>query len=54
MASIWKLLVLQFLINLDNRFSGLRFVRKFWEQYLGFLFRGKQLTFTLEVVKADN
>ena len=51
MASIWKVLGFQFLINLDNRFPGLRFVRKFWEQYLCFLFRGKQLTFTLEVVK---
>ncbi len=54
MASIWKILGFQFLINLDNRFPGLRFVRKFWEQYLCFLFRGKQLTFTLEVVKADS
>ncbi len=51
MASIWKILGMQFLINLDNRFPGLRFVRKFWEQHLCFLFRGKQLTFTLEVVK---
>ncbi len=48
MASPWKLLGIQFLINLDHRFAGMRFVRKFWEQYLCFLMRGKQLTFTLE------
>ncbi len=53
MAALWKLTGIQFLINLDNRFPGFRFLRKFWEQYLCFLMRGKQLTFVLEVVKAD-
>lgn len=48
MASVWKLLGIQFLINLDHRFPRVRFIRKFWEQYLCFLMRGKQLTFTLE------
>ncbi len=51
MASLWKLTGIQFLINLDNRFPGFRFIRKFWEQYLCFLLRGKQMTFVLEAVK---
>ena len=51
MASVWKVLGVQFLINLDNRRPGLRFLRRFWEQYLCFLMRGKQLTFLLEVIK---
>ncbi len=51
MASLWKAVGLQALVNLDNRFRGLRFVRKFWEQYLAFVVRGKQMTFWLETVK---
>jgi predicted SAM-dependent methyltransferase len=51
LASLWKSLGLQWLINLDNRWRALRFVRKFREQYLCFLLRGKQMTFRLQVIK---
>jgi SAM-dependent methyltransferase len=51
MAKLWKWLGLAFLINLDNRFPAMRFVRKFWEQYLCFLLRGKQMTFVFEIRK---
>ncbi|HSR69025.1 MAG TPA: methyltransferase domain-containing protein [Acidobacteriota bacterium] len=51
LASIWKVLGLQALINLDNLFPAVRFVRRFWEQHLCFLLRGKQMTFVLEVLK---
>lgn len=44
-ARLWKYLGFQFLIN--------RFVwfRRFWEMYLCFVVRGKQMEFTFEVVK---
>jgi len=31
----------------------MRFVRKFWEQYLNAIVRGKEIHFELEVVKQD-
>jgi SAM-dependent methyltransferase len=48
---LWKLMGFEFLINLDNRFYRLRFIRKFWEQYLNAIVRGKEIYFELEVVK---
>jgi SAM-dependent methyltransferase len=53
LASIWKALGVQFLVNLDNRFPSMRFIRKLWEQHFCFVLRGKQLTFVLEAVKTD-
>jgi SAM-dependent methyltransferase len=49
--NLWKLFGLELLINLDNRFPRMRFVRKFWEQYLNAIARGKELYFELEVIK---
>lgn len=54
LASVWQLFGLQSLINLDNRFPSLRLTRKFWEHYLCFFVRGKQMTFLLEVIKRDS
>ncbi len=51
LASIWKRLGIQSLVNLDNRFPALRFLRKLWEQHFCYIVRGKQLTFVLETVK---
>ncbi len=51
LARIWKLLGLQALINLDNRFRSLRFIRRLWEEHLCYMMRGKQMTFVLEVLK---
>ena len=51
LASIWKSLGVQYLINLDNRFPAFRFIRKLWEQHLCYVVRGKQLTFVLETIK---
>ena len=48
---LWKRTGLEVLINLDERFPSLRFVRKFWEQYLNAIARGKEIHFELEVVK---
>jgi hypothetical protein len=42
---------LEFLTNMDQRWPSLRFTRKFWEHYLSFIFRGKELHFEFEVVK---
>jgi SAM-dependent methyltransferase len=45
MARVWRWLGVQWLVN--------RFVwfRRFWEMYLCFVLRGKQMEFTFEVVK---
>jgi len=51
LLNLWKALGIQFLINLDERYPGLRFIRKFWEQYLSYIIRGKELNFEFEVVK---
>lgn len=50
--NLWKVMGFEFLINLDHRFPRLRFFRKFWEQYLNAVARGKEIYFELEVVKA--
>jgi hypothetical protein len=53
LAGLWRALGLEFLVNLDQRVPSLRFIRKFWEQYLSYIFRGKELQFEFEVVKDD-
>jgi len=49
LLNLWK--PLEFLINLDNVCPQARFVRKFWEQYVNAIVRGKEIIFELEVVK---
>lgn len=51
LASIWKSLGIQYLVNLDNRSPAFRFIRKLWEQHLCYLLRGKQMTFVLQTHK---
>ncbi|MCA1608648.1 MAG: hypothetical protein LC730_04210, partial [Acidobacteria bacterium] len=51
LLSLWKALGLEWLINLDQKIPSLRFIRKFWEHYLSFIVRGKELHFEFEVVK---
>lgn len=51
LANLWRALGVEFLINLDVRKPQYRFTRKFWEQYLSYLMRGKELQFEFEVVK---
>jgi ubiquinone/menaquinone biosynthesis C-methylase UbiE len=53
LLSLWKSLGIEFLVNLDQRFYSMRFLRKFWEQYLSYIMRGKELQFEFEVVKND-
>ena len=48
---LFKCLGLEFLVNLENRHHRYRFLRKFWEQYLCFLVRGKVMTFRLKTLK---
>jgi SAM-dependent methyltransferase len=50
--NLWKRFGLEFLINLDNRFPRMRFLRKFWERYLNAIVRAKEIQVELEVVKA--
>ncbi|HLG16651.1 MAG TPA: methyltransferase domain-containing protein [Blastocatellia bacterium] len=51
LLNLWRACGLEFLINLDGPFPRLRFIRKFWEQYLNAIARGKEIHFELEVVK---
>jgi SAM-dependent methyltransferase len=51
LLNVWKYLGLEFVVNLDRQFPRLRFLRKFWEQYLNAIVRGKEIHFELEVVK---
>src|SRR5215470_15281081 len=51
LPNLWKIFGLEFLINLDNSHPRMRFLRKFWEQYVNAIVRGKELIFELEVVK---
>jgi len=48
---LWKYLGFQFLINAVNLWYPLRFLRKFWEDYLCFIIRGKVIQAELEVIK---
>lgn len=54
LLGLWKALGMEFLVNLDGKSYKLRFLRKFWEQYLSNIIRGKELWFEFEVVKAGN
>ena len=51
LANLWRATGLELIVNLDQRWPGLRFTRKFWEFYLSYVFRGKELQFEFEVVK---
>jgi hypothetical protein len=51
LLSLWKALGIEFIVNIDQRFPGMRFLRKFWEHYLSYILRGKELHFEFEVVK---
>jgi SAM-dependent methyltransferase len=51
LLNLWKLFGLEHLINFDNFFPRMRFLRKFWEQYANAIVRGKEIVFELEVIK---
>ncbi|MGI8996247.1 MAG: methyltransferase domain-containing protein, partial [Pyrinomonadaceae bacterium] len=51
MLKLWRLLGCELLVNSCNRYPSLRFFRRFWEQYLCFVIRGKTIYFEFEVVK---
>jgi SAM-dependent methyltransferase len=53
LANLWRVLGLEWITNLDQRWSALRFTRKFWEFYLSNIFRGKELRFEFQVVKGS-
>ena len=51
LLSLWRALGIEFVVNLDQRIPSMRFLRKFWEQYLSYVIRGKELRFDFEVIK---
>ncbi len=53
LLNLWRACGLEWLVNLDRRHPRWRFLRRFWEQYLNAIVRGKEVYFELEVVKPD-
>lgn len=51
LLKFYRLIGLEFLVNLSGRHPPFRFLRRFWEQYLCFVVRGKSVTFHLQVLK---
>ncbi len=51
LLKLWRALGIEFFVNLDQKSPRLRFTRKFWEHYLSYIFRGKELHFEFEVIK---
>jgi SAM-dependent methyltransferase len=51
LLSLWRAVGIEFLVNLDQKMPKARFLRKFWEHYLSYIFRGKELHFEFEVIK---
>jgi hypothetical protein len=51
LLNLWRAIGLEFFVNLDQRNPKFRFTRKFWEQYLSNIARGKELRFEFEVIK---
>jgi hypothetical protein len=54
LLNLWRYLGFEFLVNLDQLWPAARFTRKFWENYLCYIIRGKELYFELEVVKRQS
>jgi len=51
LANLWRSLGIEFLVNLDHKSPGMRFLRQFWEHYLCTVIRGKEMDFEFEVIK---
>ncbi|MCS7081037.1 MAG: methyltransferase domain-containing protein [Chloracidobacterium sp.] len=51
LLNLWRVCGVEWLVNLDRRHPRWRFLRRFWEQYLNAVMRGKEIYFELEVVK---
>lgn len=51
MLNLWKTLGIEWLINAVNVHPRYRIFRKFWEEYLAFLMRGREIQAILEAVK---
>ncbi len=51
LANLWRAVGIEMLVNLDQHWRSLRFIRKLWEHYLSYVMRGKELHFEFEVVK---
>jgi SAM-dependent methyltransferase len=54
LLGLWKALGIEFFVNLDQYAPGFRFTRKFWEHYLSYIFRGKEIFFEFEVIKGTS
>ncbi len=51
MLNLWRMLGIEWLINAVNLHPRGRILRKFWEEYLAFIFRAREIQAVLEAVK---
>jgi len=51
LLGLYRLLLIEWLINISIKYKPLRSIRKFWENYLSFIIRGKSISVTLRVIK---
>lgn len=54
LANLWRAIGLELLVNLDQRWTSFRFIRKFWEFYLSNIIRGKELCFEFACDKSSS
>jgi hypothetical protein len=51
LLKFWRALGMEFLVNAVNRHPRWRIFRKFWEEYLAFFMRGREIRALLEILK---
>lgn len=51
LLSLYRFLLIEWLVNLSIKYRPIRFIRKFWENYLSFIIRGKSISVVLRVIK---
>ncbi|MEW6730261.1 MAG: class I SAM-dependent methyltransferase [Acidobacteriota bacterium] len=51
LLKLWRVFGFELLVNSCNHYPQLRFLRRFWEAYLCYIVRGKNIYFEFEVIK---
>jgi hypothetical protein len=51
MLKFWRVLGVEWLINAINIHPRWRIFRRFWEEYLAFVMRGREIQAVLEIMK---
>lgn len=51
MLNLWRAIGVEWMVNAVNKHPRWRFFRRFWEEYLAFIMRAREIRAVLEVVK---